>query len=112
MILRVDRNHPFRFEDRPLLFYFRKKGSKVFHRVARTRTRLRGPGDVTGYARFKIPRGDYSFIVSWCFNPGRKDFGVGRPVSEDCPRKRFRVGSLSKLAEPPALRSEDLATAR
>lgn len=112
MVLEVDRNHPFRFEGRKLFFYFRKKGSKVFERVARTETRLRAPGDVTGYAKFKIPRGDYTFIVTWCFDPGRKDFGVGRPVRQDCPRKRFRARGFGKLAEPPALRSEDLALAR
>jgi len=112
MILRVDPNHPFRFEDRPLFFYFRKKGSKVFERVARTETRLRRPGDVTGFAKFKIPRGNYTFVVTWCFDPGRKDFGVGRPVREKCPRRRFRGGSLSKLAEPPPPGPEDIATAR
>lgn len=113
MVFKVDRAHPFRFEGRPLFFYFRKKGSKVFHRVARTHTRVRAPGDVTGYAKFKIPRGNYTFVVSWCFNPGRGDFGVGRPVSKNCPRKDYRVGhDFGKLAGPPEVRSQDLAIAR
>jgi len=112
MILRVHPNHPFRFQGRRLFFYFRKRSSNVFDRVARTKTRVRRPGSVTGYARFKIPRGNYTFLVSWCFNPGRPDFGVGRPVRERCPRKGYRVGELGKLAGPVELSSEDLATAR
>ena len=112
MILQVDPNHPFRFQGRTLFFYFRKKSSNRFDRVARTKTRLRGPGDVTGYAKFKIPRGNYTFLVSWCFDPGRGDFGVGRPVRQRCPRKGYRAGGRGKVAEPLELNSEELATAR
>ena len=112
MILRVDPNHPFRFQGRPLFFYFRKKSSNFFDRVARTKTRLRSPGNVTGYARFEIPRGNYTFLVSWCFDPGRGDFGVGRPVRQKCPRKGYRTRGSGKLAEPVELGSEGLAIAR
>lgn len=112
MFLQVDRDHPFRFQSRRLFFYFRKQGSRVFDRVARTQTRLRAPGKVTGYARFKIPRGDYRFFVSWCFNPGRDDFGVGRPVRQDCPKNRYRIGDFGKLGRPPEPRFEDAALTR
>lgn len=112
MVLNVDADHPFRFQRRPLFFYFRKQGTKVYERVARTRTRLRGPGKVTGFAEFKIPRGDFTFLISWCFDPGLRDFGVGRPVRSDCPRKRYRVGGSAKVAESAVPGAEDLATAR
>lgn len=112
MILEVDRDHPYRFENRRLYFYFRKQGSNVFERVARTRTRLRGPGRVTGFAKFGIPRGNYTFVVSWCFDPGAADFGVGRPVRQDCPRKGYRTGDFNKLADPLEPLAADFTRAR
>jgi hypothetical protein len=91
MILDVSPQLPYDLDGRRLFFYFREVGTNRWYPKERTRTRVVSPGHIRGNARFHIPTDHkYRFYTTWCFEPKKRDFGVGRPVDQTCPHHPFR----------------------
>ena len=100
--LRYSSRLPLSLDGRKVTWYFHRAGTSRFVSRDHTRAREKRKGATTvlrARSKFGVPRGRYSFEVTYCIDvPKQRDIGLGPPVKgRGCP-KSFRAGNPRQAA--------------
>lgn len=93
-------DYPLPLGGRKITWYFRKTTDPVFRAVKTSRSKERF-GRLVGETRIPLPRGNYSYFITWCFALGKRgaDIGIGRNDGGGC------SNTLSARVAAPSFRA-------